>query len=459
MKEEISSILKNKTWTVVKPEGNIKPIGVRLVFRVKKDSKGRILRHKARLVVKGYAQREGINFGEIFSPVARMESIQILIAIAAQEEWELHHLDVKTAFLNGEIKEDIYITQPEGFEVKGKEDHILKLQKALYGLKQAPRAWNSELTEVLLKKGFVRSKCDYGVHYIAEMQERIIVGVYVDDMIIIGSNSHKIVEFKEGMKHVFEMTDLGIISFYLGIEIKHEATYTWLNQKSYIETILHSFKMNECNLMRTPMEARFKLGTEIGKDEVNPSRFRSLIGSLRYLLNTRPDLTYSVNYLSRYMSNPSSEHMNAAKRVLRYIKGTSSFGLRYERGMKHSIQGFSDSDFAGDSYDRKSTSGQVFFIGNSAITLNMVKQSVVALSSCEAEYIAASAASCQGIWIVRFIEELLNKKVSPFKFFVDNVSAISLSKNPSQHGRSKHIDTKFHLFVIVWRKGTWKWIT
>ena len=152
MKEEISAILKNKTWTVVKPQGDIKPIGVKWVFRVKKDSKGRIIRYKARLLVKGYAQKEGIVYGEVFSPVARMESIRILIVIAAQEEWELHHLDVKTAFLNGEIMEDIYITQPEGFEVKGKEDHILKLQKALYGLKQAPRAWNSKLNEVILRK-------------------------------------------------------------------------------------------------------------------------------------------------------------------------------------------------------------------------------------------------------------------------------------------------------------------
>ena len=171
-----------------------------------------------------------------------MESIRILIAIAAQEKWELHHLDVKTTFLNGEIKEDIYITQPEGFEEKGKEDYILKLQKALYRLKQAPRIWNSKLNEVLLKKGFVRSKCDYGVYYTAEMQERIIVGIYADDMIITGSNSHKIVEFKESMKQVFEMTALGILSSYLGIEIKHEATYIWLNQKSYIKTILHAFK-------------------------------------------------------------------------------------------------------------------------------------------------------------------------------------------------------------------------
>ena len=214
MKEEISAILKNKTWTVVKPLGVIKPIGVKWVFWVKKDSEGRILRYKARLVDKGYAQREGIDYGEIFLPVARMESIRILIAIAAQEEWKLHHLDVKTAFLNGEIKEEIYITQPDGFEVKGKEDHILKLQKALYGLKQAPRAWNSKLNEVLLKKGFVRSKCDYDVYYTIEMQERIIIGVYVDYMIFIGSSSHKIVEFKESIKQVIEMTNLGILNSY-----------------------------------------------------------------------------------------------------------------------------------------------------------------------------------------------------------------------------------------------------
>ena len=150
MKEEISAILKNKTWIVVKPQGDIKPIGVKWVFRVKKDIKGKILRYKVRLAMKGYAQKEGIDYGEVFTPVTRMESIRIIIVIAAQERWELHHLDVKTTFLNREIMEDIYITQPEGFKVKGKEDHILKLQKALYGLKQAPRACNSKLNEVLI---------------------------------------------------------------------------------------------------------------------------------------------------------------------------------------------------------------------------------------------------------------------------------------------------------------------
>ena len=195
----------------------------------------------------------------------------------------------------------------------------------------------------------------------------------------------------------------------------HEATFTWLNQKSYIQTILHAFKMSECNSTRTPMEARLKLVKDGKEDEVNPSKFRSLIGNLRYLLNTRPDIMYSVNYLSKYMNKPSSEHMSATKRILRYIKGTSSFGLRYERGKKnYSIHGFRDSDFAGDSDDQKSTTGQVFSMGNSAITWNTVKATVVALLSCEAEYIAASTAFCQGMWIVRFVEELLNIKVTPF---------------------------------------------
>ena len=256
------------------------------------------------------------------------------------------------------------------------------------------------------------------------------------------------------MKHVFEMMDLGILSSSLGIEIKHEANFTWLNQKSYIETILHALKMSKCNLARTPMEAQLKLVKDGKEDEENLSQFRSLIGNLRYLINTRPDITYSMNYLRRYMNKPSSEHMSAAKRILRHIKGTSSFGKRYERGRKnYSIQGFSDSDFVGDSDGRKGTTGQVFFIGNSAITWNTVKQSVVALSSCEAKYIAASVASCKGIWIIQFIEELLNIKGRPFKLFVDNKLAIALSKNPSQHGRSKHIETKFYFIRDCVEKG------
>ena len=253
------------------------------------------------------------------------------------------------------------------------------------------------------------------------MQERVIIGVYVDGMIITGPSSCKIKKFKESMKQCFEMTDLGILSTFLGIEIKHEASHIWLFRKSHIETILHSFNMSECNSARTLMEAWLKLEKEGREEEENPSKFRSLIGCLRYLVHTRPDITYSVNYLSRYMSNPNSKHMSAAKRILRYIRGTSSFGLRYEKGKRNfSVQGFSDSDFAGDSNDPKSTTGQGFFIRNSVIAWNTVKQNVVALSSCEAEYIAASVATCQGMWIIRFVEELLSTKVSPFKLLVDN---------------------------------------
>ena len=179
MKEEISAVLRNNTWTMVKPNKDIRPIGVKWVFRVKKDNMRKVVRSKARLVVKGYSQKEGIDYGDVFSPVARMESIRILIAIDAQEKWELHHLDVKTTFLNGEIKEDIYIyiSQHEGFKIKGKEDHILTLKKALYGLKQAPRAWNSKLNEVLIRKGFVRSKSDYAVYCKAEIHDKIINGI------------------------------------------------------------------------------------------------------------------------------------------------------------------------------------------------------------------------------------------------------------------------------------------
>ena len=200
-------------------------------------------------------------------------------------------------------------------------------------------------------------------------------------MIIIGPNSCKIKKFKENMKQVFEMTDLGILSSYLGIEIKHEASYTWLIQKSYIETILHTFNMSKCNSVRTLMEARLKFEKDGREEEKNLSQFRSLIGSLRYLVHTRPDITHSVNYLSKYMSKPNSEHMSATKRILRYIIVTSSFGLRYERGKRsYLIKGYSDDDFAGNSDGRKSITGYIFFLGNSAITWSTVKQNVVLLS-------------------------------------------------------------------------------
>ena len=331
MAEEISAIERNKTWTLVKAPPGIKPIGVKWVFRMKKDQTGAIVKHKARLVAKGYSKKFGIDYEEIYASVARFDSIKILIAIAAQLNWNLHHLDVKSAFLNGVIKEDLYVMQPEGFVKRGKKSHVLKLTKALYGLKQAPRVWNSKLNKTMDDLGFKRSKLNAALFYKGSEKEKVLVGIYVDDLIITGPRGELICKFKEEIKEKFEMIDLGLLSSYLGMEVRQSSVNIFLSQRAYINHILKAFKMDDCNAIQTPMEVHLKPHREAEGKLVNLTNFRSLIGSLRYLMNTRLDITFCVSYLSRFMDKPSSEHLAAAKRILRYLNGTVNFGILYKR--------------------------------------------------------------------------------------------------------------------------------
>jgi hypothetical protein len=248
------------------------------------------------------------------------------------------------------------------------------------------------------------------------------------------------------MKKKFSMSDLGLLSYYLGIEVKQEEGGVILSQCSYAVKILESAGMLNCNSCDTPMEPRLKLCKGKEEEVVDPTAYRSIIGSLRYLVNTRPDLAYSVGVVSRHMEAPGKEHWSAVKHILRYVKGTIGYGCKYERGieLKHILLGYSDSNFAGDLEDRKSTTGVVYFLGKSLVTWASQKQKIVPLSSCEAEYVAAAAAACQGVWLSRLIADLLETKEAPVKLLMDNMSAIALSKNPVHHDRSKHIDTKYH---------------
>ena len=267
----------------------------------------------------------------------------------------------------------------------------------------------------------------------------------MDGLVITGPSGEQISKFKEEMKEKFEMIDLGLLNSYLGMEIKQSSTSIFLSQRAYSNHILKTFKMSDCNAIKMPMEVHLKLQKKAEGKRVNSTNFRSLIGSLRYLLNTIPDLTYSVSYLSRFIDKPSSDHLVAAKRILRYLKGTMNFGLMYNRGDRDlTITGYSDSEFSGDINNRKSTSGQIFFMGGLPITWNSVKQRVVALSTCDAEYIVVSSAACQSFWILRLIKELVSVKENLVKILVDNKSALELTRNPVHHSRSKHIDTRHH---------------
>jgi hypothetical protein len=254
-------------------------------------------------------------------------------------------------------------------------------------------------------------------------------------------------DFKSEMKSVFQMSDLGPLSYYLGIEVHQSKQGITISQGAYAEKVLEKAGLGDCNHCCTPMEARLHLSKEGATPRVDDTVYRSLIGSLRYLVNTRPDLAYSVGYASRFMEKPREEHMNAVKRILRYVAGTKHWGVTFTAdsgGAQPCLVGFSDSDMAGDPVDRKSTSGMIYFLSNNPITWQSSKQKVVALSSCEAEYIAASAAACQGVWLARLMGELLGTEVSAPLLMVDNKAAISLVKNHVLHDRSKHIETKFH---------------
>ena len=381
----------------------------------------------------------------MYAPVARIETVRVLLALAAQGGWEVHHMDVKSAFLNGDLSETVYVQQPLGFVV-GKGDKVLRLRKALYGLKQAPRAWNAKLDKELLALGFVRSKLDHAVYRRSSKSSFLLVGVYVDDLIISGPDVQDIKMLKSEMKKKFSMSDLGFLSYYLGIEVKQDGNGITLCQSSYAAKILEGAGMRNCNSCETPMECRLKLSKLKSGDPINPTEYRSIIGSLRYIVNTRPDLAFVVGVVSRYMEAPGKEHWAAVKHILRYLKGTMGYGCKYERGaeLKPILVGYSDSDYAGDPEDRKSTTGIGYFLGSSLVTWASQKQRIVALSSCEAEYVAAAAAACQGIWLNRLIADMLGTKEMTVKLLMDNMSAIALSKNPVHHDRSKHIDTRYH---------------
>ena len=444
MLDEMTSIEASGTWRLVEPPARTRPIGLKWVFKTKKDAAGIVTKHKARLVAKGYIQRQGIDFDEVFAPVARLESVRLLLAHAACQGWAVHHMDVKSAFLNGVLQEEVYVEQPPGFVLHGHENKVLHLVKALYGLRQAPRAWYAKLDESLIGLGFRRSASEHAVYLRGTGARRLVVGVYVDDLIIAGGNQVDIDTFKDQMKATFKMSDLGLLHYYLGLEMSQTEAGITICQSSYAAKILETAGLTDCNSSATPMEPRLKLSKVSSAPAIDPTMYRSVVGSLRYLVNTRPDLAYSVGFISRFMENPTTEHLAVMKRVLRYVAGTLHFGCHYKRKKDPQLVGYSDSDMAGDIDTRKSTSGILFFLGDNTITWQSQKQKIVALSSCEAEYIAASTGACQGVWLARLLAELKGEEANTVTLKIDNESAIALSKNPVFHDHSKHIDIRYH---------------
>nr|GEX61724.1 copia-type polyprotein [Tanacetum cinerariifolium] len=401
MLNEMESIKKNKTWELTSlPEG-CKAIGTKWIFKTKLNEKGEIEKHKARLVAKGYSQQYGIDYTEVFAPVARLDTVRSILATAAQKHWEVFQLDVKSAFLQGNLEETVFVQQPVGFEVKGAEEKVYKLNKALYGLKQAPRAWYSRIESYFIKEGFKRCSSEHTL-FTKENEggTLLIVSLYVDDLIYTGNNKRACEEFKSSMMTEFDMSDLGKMRHFLGMEVLQNNKGIFICQRRYAKEVLERFGMENSNPVGNPIVPGTRISGDKEGRKVDPTRFKQLVGSLMYLTATRPDITYGVSLISRYMESPTEMHWCAAKRILRYIQGTTEFGILYKRGgEKSTLVAYSDSDFAGDLDDRKSTSGSVFLLAGGAISWSSKKQPVVTLSTTEAEYIAAAACACQCLWL------------------------------------------------------------
>lgn len=319
---------------------------------------------------------------------------------------------------------------------------MYKLKKALYGLRQAPRAWYAKLNKCLESLGFTKCPYEHAVYTRRENDEVLIIGVYVDDLLITGSSTSLIKQFKEQMNNNFEMSDLGKLSHYLGIEVKQMNDCIELKQTSYAKKVLERSGMADCKPTKYPMEPTEQIHKDEKGRRVDSTEYKSIVGGLRYLIHTRPDLSFAVGIVSRYMERPTVMHWNAVKRILRYLKGTVNYGLVYSRGSNNNmvLSGYSDNDVAGQVDDRKSTRGMAFYLDESLITWVSQKQRCVALSSCEAEFMAATTAACQGMWLHNLLGRLTSEEVGHVVLYIDNQSTIDLAKNLVFHGRSKHID-------------------
>ncbi|WVZ75462.1 hypothetical protein U9M48_023512, partial [Paspalum notatum var. saurae] len=432
MHEELENFDRNHVWDLVEPPPNCRSISTKCVFKNKQGENGMVVRNKARL-------KEGIDYEETFSPVARLEAIRILLAFAASKGFKLQQMDVKSAFLNGFIEEEI-------------SDRVYKLRKALYGLKQAPRAWYARLKSFLLKSRFVMGSVDKTLFLLSHGGDTLIVQIYVDD-IIFGGSSHTLVSsFAEQISREFEMSLMGELQFFLGLQIKQGPKGTFVHQAMYTRDILKKFEMGDSKPMTTPMSTNMALDANENGEAVDQKEFQGMIGSLLYLTATRPDIQFAVCLCGRYQASPRTSHHRAVKRIFRYLKFTPVLGLWYSSGSSLSLRGFSDADHAGCRIDRKSTSGTCQLLGTSLVSWSSRKQASVSLSTTEAEYIAAGRCCSQLLWMKATLSDF-GLKFGKIPLLVDSTSTISIAKNPVLHSRTKHIDVRFHFLRDHYEKG------
>lgn len=412
------------------------------MYKVKLNLDGSLERLKARLVIQGNHQKHGVDYVETFSPVIKMSRIRSIIALAATRHWPIHQLDINNAFLHRDLYEEVYMKVPIG--IPNSDNKVCKPMKSLCGLKQASRQWFAKLRQALQSQGYVQSKNDYNLFIRRSGSDITIVGVYVDDIIITGSNVTAITELKSYLHITFTIKDLGLLHYILGIEVNYIPNGIVLSQRKFTQELLNDNNLLTAPAAKTPLPQHFNLKPDEGEPLLDPTAYRTIIGKLNFMTNTRPDFSFSVQTLSQFMQSIKQPHLDALFHLLRYIKGTTSHGILLKGSDQLTLQAFLDSDWASCPTSRRSVTGYVVLFGGSPISWKSKKQSTVAKSSSEAEYRAMSQAASELTWLVRLLDELGVQNLNPVKSFCDNQSALHIARNPVFHERTKHIDIDCH---------------
>ncbi|RVW52517.1 Retrovirus-related Pol polyprotein from transposon TNT 1-94 [Vitis vinifera] len=455
VQEEIQALEKNGTWEISElPEGK-RPVGCKWIFTVKHNPDGSINRFKARLVAKGFTQSYGIDYEETFAPVAKLNSIRVLLSVAVNLDWNLHQLDVKNAFLNGELEEEVYMKIPPSMETPENSGKVCKLRKSLYGLKQSPRAWFDRLTRVVKKHGFIQCQADHTLFMKHSKEgEMTLFIVYVDDIIITGDDEEGIGNLKKLLAREFEIKDLGQLRYFLGMEVGRTKEGIVVTQRKYVLDLLQETGMLGCKPVDTPMDPIGKIDKDNDSHPTDKDRYQRLVGKLIYLTHTRPDIGFAVSMVSRYMNNPNERNMKAVYRILQYLKKSPGRGLYFKKTSSREVEVFTDADWAGSLTDRRSTTGYCSYVWGNLVTWRSKKQSVVARSSAEAEFRAMAHGICEGMWLQRILKELGIISNSTMTVLCDNKATISIAKNPVQHDRTKHVEIDRHFIKEKLEGGT-----
>ena len=428
----------NRDWDLIEFPDDVKAIGCKWVFKIK-DSLGNIERHKARLVDKGFTQRVGIDYTKTFSPVSKKDSLQIILALVAHFDFNLHQMDVKTTFLNGNLEEGVYMKQPEGFSSSEGEHLGCKLKKSIYGLKQASRQWYLKFHEVTASFGFEENIIDQCIYPKVSGSKICFLVLFVDGILLATNDKEFLYEVKQFLSKNFDMKDMGEAFYVIGIKIHRERSrdILVLFKETYINKVLERFNMKNCSPSVAPI---------FEWEHMKNLPYASTVGSLMYAqVCTRLDIEFVVRVLGRYQSNPGTDHWRAANKVMRYLQGTKDYMLVYRRTDSLEAISYSDANFAGYVDSRKSTSGYIFKLADGAVSWRTAKQTLTATSTMEAKFVSCFEASSHGVWLKSFISwlKIVDSISTPLKLYYDNSAAVFMAKNNKSGSRSKHIDIKY----------------